>query len=263
MSQRHPFLSPFWFSLASTLVTIPELIILCRIIDIPFYIAFIPFVCMLLFTFIGVTSVRIKFFLPLINKKRDKKGILLTFDDGPTLGKTEEVLDLLKKHGIKALFFSIGKKADQNPELIKRIVQDGHSLGSHSWSHKWYTNFLLGADLDKEIKKGMEILQTLKGSPTQFFRPPMGLTNPHLAKVIYKMNLIPIGWSIRTFDTGERRHKNVYRRMMRAGKGDIILLHDGGPFLKENLPWIEKAIIDLRKKGFEFADPRSFFDLPA
>ena len=158
----------------------------------------------------------------------DKKFVVLTFDDGPDPDMTPLVLTVLKEYNVKATFFLVGCKVDKYPEIVKRIIAEGHSVGNHTYSHQW--NFPLGSmsETYKEVLKCNESLELHLSQRIKWFRPPFGVTNPIIGKVVKAMNLIAIGWSIRSLDTrSDRSRERVCENIIRKlHPGAIVLLHD-------------------------------------
>lgn len=176
----------------------------------------------------GVFDIRLSFFIPVYtkNNKGEAKKIALTFDDGPTLF-TPQILDLLKKYEVQATFFCIGKQIEQYPDIAQRILAEGHTLGNHSYSHPSTMGFLSTAQVLEEIQQCEDVIQRILGVQTFFYRPPFGITNPHIAKAIRQTKYQVIGWNNRSLDTvisnPEALYNRVYRRIR---KQPLILFHD-------------------------------------
>ena len=152
---------------------------------------------------LGVSMLKLNFFVRATCRGNAAvKRIALTFDDGPDPKATPNLLKVLKRHEIKAGFFPIGTKARDNPEIIKQIDREGHILGNHSFRHGWWTNFLISGALDREIGMAQEVIEAAIGKMPAYFRPPMGLTNPHLWRKLKRHGLSVIGWDVRPFDVG-------------------------------------------------------------
>ncbi|MEG1585791.1 MAG: polysaccharide deacetylase family protein [Bacteroidales bacterium] len=161
--------------------------------------------------------------------KVTRRSIAITFDDGIDPIQTPRVLDVLHKYNVKATFFIIGVKGNQYPDLLKRIVLEGHLIGNHSYSHKGWFPFLSKDSIMRELQKTEHVLNSI-GSHTQLFRPPFGVTNPTIGAAVRSLNYKVIGWSIRSFDTCNRpMYKTVARIKNRLNPGAILLLHDNRP----------------------------------
>lgn len=155
-------------------------------------------------------------------------GVVLTFDDGVDEIQTPKVLDVLKKYDAKAIFFIIGEKAEKHPHLVQRIVAEGHKIGIHSYTHKPIFPILAYDNMHKEVWDTKEILEKITGETVDLFRPPFGVTNPNVGKVVEELNLKTIGWNIRSLDTNMSQDRlQVAERVSQKLTGrDIILLHD-------------------------------------
>lgn len=174
-----------------------------------------------------------------------EKEIFLSFDDGPQ-EQSEAVLDLLKKHEIKANFFCIGKHLEENPRLAQRLFNEGHFVGNHSYLHEVKFPAKSVTNIIAELEKTNELIERLSGSKSEYFRPPFGVSNPNIAKAIKSLNMKCIGWTIRSFDTSDSKGSKALQKIKKELKsGDIVLLHDHSPhvlsileglipFLKEN-----------------------------
>ena len=160
--------------------------------------------------------------------KPDAPGVVLTFDDGVDEIQTPKVLDVLKKYDAKAIFFIIGEKAEKHPHLVQRIVAEGHKIGIHSYTHKPIFPILAYDNMHKEVWETKEILEKITGETVDLFRPPFGVTNPNVGKVVEELNLKTVGWNIRSLDTNMSQDRlQVADRVSQKLTGrDIILLHD-------------------------------------
>lgn len=158
---------------------------------------------------------------------KERREVALTFDDGPS-GNTHEVLDVLREYGVKATFFLVGREVERYPELAQRIVRDGHDVGNHTYSHSWTFPLRSGAAVRVELQRcSASMVRVLGFSPT-LFRPPFGVTNPVIGRVVRSLQLRAVGWSIRSFDTLRRRsrRRTTKRVLTRLDAGAVILLHD-------------------------------------
>ncbi len=199
----------------------------------------------------GVLFLKFNYFLKSINTIKSNQ-CLLTFDDGPDSVYTPQVLKILKKHNVQALFFVIGKKVESNPKLLSQIIEDGHLIGNHTYSHNNFLSLLPKKVILSEIEKGNEIIQKVLGETTTFFRPPIGYTNPNYAKIIKKLNIKTIGWSLRSYDTVFKNPDNLLARLVNnVRKNSIVLLHDN---LEITSLVLNDFIVKSKEKGITFIE---------
>lgn len=191
---------------------------------------------------------------------RCANGVWLTLDDGPDLLDTPAILDLLDKHGAKATFFVIGKKAEQYPELIREIVRRGHQIGNHTWSHPQASFWSHGPIRTyREIARCQEAIKAITGEAPTVFRAPVGHSNLFVHPVLEKSGLRLAGWSSRGFDGVSASLPEVTRRIRTtATEGGILLAHEATPIALE----VVADILELAsEKGWKFvipdASPRS------
>lgn len=153
--------------------------------------------------------------------------VLLTFDDGPDPDTTPQILEILHKHNIKAIFFVIGNKAQAHPDLIQQMEEAGHVIGNHTQKHPPLFALMSGKSVQQEITTSNQILQKIIGKGTTLFRPPVGYTNPIIARAVKKLNIQTIGWSARSYDSFITKHNWLLKRLLRITRpGSIVLMHD-------------------------------------
>jgi peptidoglycan/xylan/chitin deacetylase (PgdA/CDA1 family) len=167
------------------------------------------------------------FFLPVISRGRSgRKAVALTFDDGPDPLTTPELLRLLKKHRVSGAFFVTGHRVVRYPQLTKEIIAQGHSVANHSFHHDMLGAFRSTQTMQHEIEATQRALKEL-GIVALAYRPPMGITSPRLRRVMQKEGLFVVNFSCRAWDGGNRRIRNLSRRILkRVRANDILLLHD-------------------------------------
>ena len=198
---------------------------------------------------------RVSFFLPIVSKGTSgKRAVAITFDDGPDPRSTPALLQLLLRNGIQGTFFVTGQRASRHPELIRDILSLGHSIGNHSYSHDNFIMLKGATPLKKEIQTTQEILQRLGITPLAF-RPPVGITNPGLWKVLRELGMYNVNFSCRAMDAGNRWIRNLSQRILkRVRPDDIIALHDIGPeddaVFSYWLTEIERILSGVRERGF-------------
>ncbi|HEX4054732.1 MAG TPA: polysaccharide deacetylase family protein [Tepidisphaeraceae bacterium] len=201
----------------------------------------------------GMGSVRMQFYCPAICRgKIGGMRVALTFDDGPDPGATPQLLDLLQREKIPAVFFCIGKNVDAHPELAARIVAEGHLLENHTYRHPWWISCLTSRALTDEMTRTQRAIQQAAGVTPRYLRSPAGLTNPHFPRALRRAGLTLVGWDVRPFDTAGRIQDAIDRIIRETRDGSIVLLHDGGVPAQQILTIVSTAITELRARGFGF-----------
>ncbi len=191
---------------------------------------------------------RFGYYTPVISCNRKcRQGICLTFDDGPDPNTTIHLLDLLKQHHVRAVFFVTGQKAARHPDLINAIIKNGHEIGNHTYSHD---NFLMLRDVNTIIKEIGDTQKELARFSIKNFvlRPPVGITGPRLKPAIEKFGMYNITFTCRATDYGNRRINTLAAKILKKIKGgDIVMLHDVMP---NKLANATDATASIRKKEF-------------
>ena len=212
---------------------------------ISYYYLIIPLVIYLSIIVWGVVNIRLNFFLSSIQKMKDKNQVLLTFDDGPHPVYTPLVLDLLDQYQAKAIFFVIGKHAEKAPLLLEEIKYRGHIIGCHTWNHHHLFDIFSVKEMVAEVEKTNQLIEKIIGEKPQYFRPPFGITNPRIAKLVKKSGMKSVSWSFRSFDGSKRENEAILKNMKSSVKGgEILLFHDNRmrtiELLQEGLPWLSE-----------------------
>jgi len=204
---------------------------------------------------LGVSMLKLNFFVNATCRgDSTAKRVALTFDDGPDPGATRNLLEVLRHHQIKAAFFPIGSKTRDYPEIIKQIDQEGHILGNHSFRHVWWTNLLISGALDREIRMAQEAIGGVVGKVPAYFRPPMGLTNPHLRRALKKHGLSVVGWDVRPFDTTASTEKVIKRVLKKIRNGSIIALHDTGRTPADLVHLADELVTKIKERKYTFGE---------
>ena len=214
----------------------------------------------------------------------DRKVVYLTFDDGPHPPETERVLDVLRERGARATFFLIGSKVSGNEAVLRRMLEEGHALGLHTYSHAGTFPLLSFDKMLADVNEGKRAVESVAGKKISLFRPPFGVTNPTIAKVVRTLGLHTVGWDVRSFDTmfckssehsckqsgysckqsehsckqsgysckqsGHDWYVPVVERIMKQVRpGSVILLHDRLDGASELLPLL---LDSLAASGYDF-----------
>jgi peptidoglycan/xylan/chitin deacetylase (PgdA/CDA1 family) len=188
----------------------------------------------------------------LMFKGRPKsKLVALTFDDGPCAPNTEQILDVLKSEKVKATFFLIGKEIERYPGIVRRIYDEGHEIGIHSYTHADFSKISL-KNIREEIEKTRLAIKNAIGFSPAIFRSPAGAINLKLLWYAMFNNIKLVQWSMDVSDSFISSEKVLLTRFdnLLLQRGDIILLHDDSANTVNALPQI---ISKIKEKGFSFA----------
>ena len=177
--------------------------------------------------------------------RSDKPMVALTFDDGPSKLYTNTILDLLKEHDAAATFFILGSLAEDYPEPLVRMVEEGHEIGIHSFNHIPLIE-LTNQDLYFQLLGTQEVIENATGTSAKIMRPTYGFVNADLeAKTPFPLIL----WSVDTMDWETRNPQAIHNSILSHVKdGDIILLHD---IFGSTADAMKTVIPDLQDKGFQ------------
>ena len=157
----------------------------------------------------------------------DGRKVSLTFDDGPNADATPRVLDALGEHSIKATFFILGAHAERYPELVRRIVTEGHQIGNHGYFHR-KLHFKSPFYVKRDIVLGKRAIERASGDMPRFFRAPHGFRSPWVTAIAQSLGERTIGWSLGVWDTDRPGVQSIVDRTIEGTKpGSIVLLHDG------------------------------------
>ena len=159
------------------------------------------------------------------------------------------LLDILKSHQLKATFFVIGKKIKGNEALVKRIIEEGHIVANHSFSHSYVYDIYSTKKVTEDIRLTNTAIKETTGLTPKLFRPPYGVTNPNIARALKKTGLISIGWNVRSLDTVIQDSDKLYNRVVsRIKPGSILLFHDTG---KNTIETLKEIILFTQKNGYK------------
>lgn len=233
-------------------------------------IGFFLFLCLILFQIpayakgYGVgknqTGVRPNVEDPIITRNRgycigaDTKKIYLTFDCGYENGYTNSILDTLKKTDTKAVFFITGHYLKSSPEIVKRMLEEGHIVGNHTYSHKDFTS-LTANEILEDVKRLEDAFTEEFGIPmSKYVRPPRGEYNEMSQMVLKNNGYTSVFWSLAYVDWNKDvfngNHYSYNKVISRIHNGAIILMHTVG---KDNMVDLEDIILSLKEQGYVFS----------
>lgn len=180
-------------------------------------------------------------------KREGIKSVYLTFDDGPTPVVTPWTLEVLKKYDAKATFFCLGKNVDAQPKIYRQIIEEGHTVGNHTYDHR--SGFKTTTpEYIYQVEKAGKVIDS------EFFRPPYGRIRRAQSKLLMKDYKI-IMWDVLSgdFDTSITSDKCIRNVVNNVEDGSIVVFHDSKkafPILQKSLPSVLKT---LQKEGYCFS----------
>jgi peptidoglycan/xylan/chitin deacetylase (PgdA/CDA1 family) len=177
----------------------------------------------------GVLVLRWRVFVDaVVRGPRNARGIALTFDDGPHPHWTPRILAVLAQHRVTATFFVVGRKVEAHPDVVRAIAGAGHAVGLHSYAHDRLFSLRGERRVKEDLERGVAALERALGQRPRLFRPPIGHTNPTIARVVEALGLVVVGWTIGGRDgLASARPDEVVARVRRDLRdGAIVLLHD-------------------------------------
>lgn len=154
--------------------------------------------------------------------------VALTFDDGPNGADTDAVLDALGEEDVRATFFVVGKAAAAQPQVVRRIADEGHALGNHSWDHA-HLNVRTRHGIVRQLRKTDDAIFAATGTRTRLVRPPFGARSFHVLDELRRMDYTCVLWSTPLAREWEYPGAaTIARRILEAsGDGSVAVLHDG------------------------------------
>lgn len=188
--------------------------------------------------------------LPIYCVEQEKPLISISFDAAWGNEDTGKILEVLKKHNVRATFFMTGGWIEKYPDDVKAIAAAGHDLGNHSENHKQMSQ-LSAEQCKEEIMKPHEKVKKLTGKDMILFRPPYGDYNDNLIQVARECNYYPIQWDVDSLDWKDYDAATIIRRVTEhkhLGNGSIILCHNGAKHTAEAL---DELLATLKQKGYQ------------
>jgi len=219
--------------------------------------------CWLLLTIAGSSFIGWNYHFKSLNfnSKINKNQVAITFDDGPNLEYTPQVLKLLNSYNAKATFFCIGKHIETQPELFKKIIDQNHTVGNHTYSHTTSFGFLNTEKVVSELKRTNAVIKEQTNLEVQLYRPAFGVTNPKIKRAIKTLGLQSIGWNKRSLDTTNLSEKAIMKRITKnLKKGDVILLHDSSD---KTIAVLEQLLLFLQQQKIESVTIDTLFEIKA
>jgi peptidoglycan/xylan/chitin deacetylase (PgdA/CDA1 family) len=178
--------------------------------------------------------------------------VALTFDDGPWPGQTERILDILAAERVRATFFMLGSQVDRHPDLARRVVEEGHMVGNHSYTHV-RTRVAHPMTASAEIAAGRDAIERATGVRPGWYRPPGGIDTPSVYAASEQAGNYVLLWTVDPQDWKRPTPDRLTADVLAASeRGSVILLHDGGGDRTATIEALPGIIRGLKARGFEF-----------
>ncbi|KIL40020.1 xylanase [Gordoniibacillus kamchatkensis] len=196
----------------------------------------------------------------------EAKEVALTFDDGPDDVWTPKVLDQLARVKVKATFFIFGRRAERFPNVLRRIVREGHIVGNHTWSHPNLTK-LTADEVRSELERTDAVIRRETGKVTALFRPPYGALNDVVVQEVIRLKKKIIFWNVDSLDWMQLNARQVAANILSNTRpGSIILQHSAGGVgenLQGTVDAIPVVVNELHKRGYAFRTVPQLVNIPA
>lgn len=227
---------------------------------IPLWLFGVPIVSVLLFFSWGSYYINSGVYLKVVSKGLPIGNQLsITFDDGPDPSVTPLLLEILKKHNVKAVFFCIGKNIPGNERLLKQIVEEGHLIGNHTFSHSFFLPFYSWKHLRDDIDKTNREIERITGLSPRWFRPPFGVTSPPYRKALNTLQMIAVGWTVRSLDTVIKDPEKLFKRTIRKiHPGALLLFHDNHVSI---VPFVDRFLNYSKENSINIVNPDELLNL--
>lgn len=190
------------------------------------------------------------------DKEQAVKAIYLTFDDGPSAVITPKVLDILKKHGVKATFFVVGNECERNPALLKRIAAEGHTVGAHCYAHDYKFIYSSVINFRSDLNRCLSVIKSIvPGYRVEYMRFPGGSFNlsKKYISAVSGMNLKFVDWNCINGDTDKSADTldalNIAQETSALKNTAVMLMHDNKSVTANSL---DSIIRHFKAKGYEF-----------
>ncbi|MGW9481905.1 polysaccharide deacetylase family protein [Streptomyces diastaticus] len=181
--------------------------------------------------------------------------MVLTFDDGPDPRYTPPILDLLRRHHVRATFFVCGEMAEHQGGLLRRMVDEGHVIGNHSWSHPLLTRAST-AVVRAELERTSEAVERAVGQHPQWMRAPYGAWNRRVFRLGAELGMDAFAWTVDSLDWTEPGTRTIIDRVLNgAGPGVIVLAHDAGGDRSQTVTALRTYLPRLLADGHRFTVP--------
>ena len=181
-----------------------------------------------------------------------RHAVLLTIDDGPSPAWTPRYLALLAKYRVRATFCMIGEQVPPNRHLARAVVEHGHVVANHTWTHDEGLPYRSTARIRSEIERTNEAIHAATGVVPNQYRAPGGVWGPRVYAELARQRMMPLCWDVDPRDWSRPGTAVIEAALLRARPHDIMLCHDGGGDRSETYHALQKVIPALLHRGYEF-----------
>ncbi|MFH8468249.1 polysaccharide deacetylase family protein [Streptomyces sp. NPDC017991] len=193
---------------------------------------------------------------PFLRVSERERGMVLSFDDGPDPRYTPGILRTLKAHDVRAMFFVCGEMAADNKDMLRRMSDEGHVVGNHTWSHPLLTRLSRSA-IRSQMERTCDVVEEAYGERPGWFRAPYGAWNRAVFEVGAELGMEPLAWTVDTLDWTTPGARTIERRVMKgAGPGVVVLAHDAGGNRSQSVRALRDYLPRLLDSGYHITVPR-------
>ncbi|MGW6458019.1 polysaccharide deacetylase family protein [Streptomyces sp. NPDC055078] len=193
---------------------------------------------------------------PFLRLPQSGRTMVLTFDDGPDPRYTPHILRTLRRYDVRAMFFVCGEMVTEHPDLLRRVADDGHVIGNHSWSHPLIPR-LPPSGIRRELGRTSEVIEKVLGTPPLWYRAPFGAWNRHSFEIGAELGMEPLAWTVDTLDWTEPGTGTIVSRVLDgAGPGVVVLSHDAGGDRRQSVAALRNYLPKLLEDGYRVTVPR-------
>lgn len=193
----------------------------------------------------------------LISLYKEKKLLVLTFDDGPSK-YTNKLLDVLKEYNVHATFFILGEQAEKYSDSLKKEYEDGNLICIHSYTHRFFTK-IPSKDVVEQIDKTRSVIQKLTEYTPKYIRVPYGIINDNVENILKEEKLENVLWTVDSLDWKYKEKNATVEHIKKTTSGnDIILMHD---ILQSSIDAAQEIIIYYKNLGYEFVTIEEFTNI--
>lgn len=184
------------------------------------------------------------------------RTMVLTFDDGPDPRYTPGILSTLRAYEARAMFFVCGELATVHRDLLREMIDDGHVVGNHSWSHPLIPS-LPPSRIRDELGRTSEVIEQVLGAPPLWYRAPFGAWNKHSFEIGAQLGMEPLAWTVDSLDWQSPGTGAIVRRVLDgAGPGVVVLSHDAGGARSQSVAALRRYLPSLIDAGYRITVPR-------